>query len=403
LSDYEHLAKDMAFVEAAEKLYGLAPFGYAASTGSGRILTINETLLGWLCYTREELQSGLRFPDLLTPGGRLFYETHLAPILMVEHSADEVALDLVGKHGLVLPTLVSVRQTRNQGNDLVLNRWMIFKAKERRVYERELVSARNLFETTLSSIGDAVLTTDAGGVVTFVNGVAAQLTGWDPDLAIGRQIEDVLILTREDTGEPIENPIRHALRTAKKVGLENHMILLSKDRREFVVDDSVALILNEDGAVFGAVMVFRDVTQRREAERTLENAYRQLEAKAAELRRSNEDLSQFAYVASHDLRSPLKTVTMYSQLLLRRYSNRLGSDGTELVSHIETATKRLTALIEDLLEFSTVSSKGEYSIEPTDAEAALQIVRDNLRAIIAETGAIIERINCRSLASTAQA
>jgi PAS domain S-box-containing protein len=392
LSDHEHLSlsQDAAFLEAAEDLYGLAPFGYIATAGSGSVLLINETLLGWLGYTREELRPGVRLPDLLTPGGRLFYETHLAPILMADGSAEEVALDLVSKQGGVIPTLVNVRQSRDRSNGRLLNRWTIFRATERRMYERELVSARNLFETTLSSIGDGVVTTDAAGAVTFLNGVAADLSGWDPDLAIGRPIEDVLILTREDTGGPIENPIRQALRMRARVGLDNHTKLLSKDGRLCVVDDSAAPILNEDGELFGAVMVFRDVTRRREAERALGAAYHELEVTAAELRRSNGDLSEFAYVASHDLRSPLKTVTMYSQLLQRRYGNKLDAEGKELLSEIEGATKRLGALIEDLLEFSTVSSEREYSLTPIDAELALGMVLDNLRAIITDSGATVD-------------
>lgn len=392
LSDHEHpsLSEDAAFLEAADKLFSLAPFGYVVTAGSGRVLLVNQTLLGWLGYTREELQSGVRLPDLLAPGGRLFYETHLAPILMADGSADEVALDLVSKQGSIVPVLLNARQTCDPSTKVVLTRWTIFKATERRLYERELVSARNLFETTLSSIGDAVITTDAEGAVMFMNGVAADLTGWDPDLAVGRDIEDLLVLTREQTVEPVVNPIRYALRTKAKVRVEDHTILTSLDGRKFFIDDSAAPILNQDGAVSGAVMVFRDVTQRREAARALENAYRESEANAAELRRSNEDLSQFAYVASHDLRSPLKTVTMYSQLLQRRYGDRLDGDGKELLSEIETATKRLGTLIENLLEFSTLSSKPGYSIEPADAEVALQIALDNLRGIIVESKAIVE-------------
>ena len=144
---------------------------------------------------------------------------------MADGSADEVALDLVSKQGAIVPTLVNGRQTRDRSNGGSLNRWTIFKASERRMYERDLVSARHLFETTLSSIGDGVITTNASGAVTFLNGVAADLSGWDPDLAAGRPIEDVLILTREDTGELIENPIRQALRTRARVGLDNHTIL----------------------------------------------------------------------------------------------------------------------------------------------------------------------------------
>jgi PAS domain S-box-containing protein len=392
LSEHEHgtVSADASLIDAVDKLYGLAPFGHLTTAASGKILTTNQTMLRWLGYTRQEVESKIRVVDLLTSGGRLFYETHLAPILNAQNVADEVALDFVCKDGTTIPTLVSARQTRDPANDIVLNRWTVFKATARRQYERDLVAARNLFETTLSSIADGVITTNVDGAITFMNVVAAELTGWDPDLAVGRRIEGILTLTREDTGEVIENPIRHALRAKTRVGLANHTVLLSKDGRRFVVDDSAAPILDEDGAVFGAVMVFRDVTPRRTAERALHDAYRQLQESAEELRRSNDDLSQFAYVASHDLRSPLKTVALYSQLLQRKYAEKLGDDGKELVAEIAGATKRMGALIEDLLQFSTLSSKREYSVEPIEAETALQIVAKNLRSLIIESGAVVD-------------
>lgn len=383
------LPDDAAFLAATKKLYEVAPFGYLTTSDSGDILVANEALSAWLGYTSHELQSGIRLVDLLTPGGRMFYETHLALILTADSAADEIALEFVRRDGSVVPALVNARQVRS-GDGTGLNRWIVFKASARRLYERELLSARNLFETTLASIADGVVATDAGGAITFMNAVAAELTGWDPDLAVGMPIEDALVLRREDTGEAIESPIRQALRTQQKIGLENHTTLVTPDGKTFPVDDSAAPILDENGSVCGAVMVFRDVTQHRKAERALENAHRLLEANAAELRRSNEDLSQFAYAASHDLRSPLKTVAMYSQLLQRRYADSIGSDGKELLLLIETATRRMGALIEDLLAFSTVSAKREYSTEPVDADGALRTVIANLRGIIAESGAVVE-------------
>lgn len=376
--------------ETAEELYETAPCGYLTTSASGDIVRVNRTLLNWLGYERQELLAGVRLVDLLTPGGRLFYETHLVLMLRAQHSIEEIALDFACKQGSILPALVNATEKPHPRNDATLNRWTIFKATSRRLYEREMLAARTLLETTLSSIGDGVIATDVNGMITFVNVVAAELTGWDPDIATGRPIEDVLQLVREETEEQIENPLRRALQTSAKVALENHTVLISADGRQFVVDDSAAPICDENGTISGAVMVFRDITRRREAERELQSAYRQLKESTAELRRSNEDLSQFAYVASHDLRSPLNTVTMYSQLLQRRYGEKLGNDGQELVGQITTATKRMAALIEDLLQYSTLSLTHEYSTEPIDADASLKIAVENLHGIIAESGAIVE-------------
>lgn len=368
----------------------MPPFGYVATTASGRILLANDTVLSWLGRSRDEVQGKLRFSDLLTVGGRLLYETHLAPILIAEGCAEEIALDFITEPREVLTTLAYGRQAVDSHSSDVVIRWTIFKATERRNYERELVAVKNLLKTTLSSIGDGVATTDVNGSVVFLNDVAADLSGWDPDLAAGKPIEEVLRLTGEDQGEPIESPARRALRMKAKVGLENHTILVAKDGRQFVIDDSAAPILNENGELFGAVMVFRDVTKRREGERALAAAYRDLEQKAAELRRSNEDLSQFAYAASHDLRSPLNTVTMFSQLLQRNHRDGLGTDGMELVSQIEKATERLGALIQDLLAFSEVSAQEVSRAGKVDAQLAMEIVRNNLRAIIEASGATID-------------
>ena len=352
-------------IQSSEELYELAPCGYLTTSFSGTIIRINRTLLTWLGYS--ELPAGTRLVDLLTAGGRIFYETHLALMLQVRESVNEIALDFVCCDGGILPTLVNARQRRSQPEDTTLNFVTVFDARERRRYEGQLLAARDLFETTLASIGDGVIATDAAGVTTFLNTVAAELTGWDPDLAVGVPVEKVLVLVREDTREPIEHPIRHALRTGERVAPENHTLLLSKDGSVYVVDDSAAPIRSEGGLISGAVMVFRDVSQRRKAERELHEAYRQLEDKASELRRSNEDLSQFAYVASHDLRSPLKTVTIFSQLLERRYGDVLG-EGTALLGQIIEATKRMASLIEDLLRFSTISSTRDDSASVIEAQ-----------------------------------
>ena len=141
----------------------MAPCGYLTTAIQGRIVKVNRTLTEWLGYERGELIQGKNFVDLLTVGGRIFYETHLNILLRVKSSVDEIALDLVCKDGRVLPTLINARQKRNEAGEPVVNRFTIFNSSERRMYERELLATRDLLRTTLSSIGDAVITTDGEG------------------------------------------------------------------------------------------------------------------------------------------------------------------------------------------------------------------------------------------------
>jgi PAS domain S-box-containing protein len=119
---------------------------------------------------------------------------------------------------------------------------------------------------TLASIGDAVISTDAEGRVTFLNGVAEALTGWTQAEAMGRPLPDIFCIVNERTRQAVENPALRALREQTVVGLSNHTILIARDGTERPIDDSAAPIRDGDGATVGAVLVFRDVTERKRAE-----------------------------------------------------------------------------------------------------------------------------------------
>jgi len=148
---------------------------------------------------------------------------------------------------------------------------------ERKRIEEELHRQREWFRVTLSSIGDAVIATDARGEVTFVNPVAQGLTGWAQDEATGRPLETVFTIVNEETRRTVENPIARVIREGVVVGLANHTVLIARDGTERPIDDSGAPIRDDQGRVLGAVLVFRDVTERRRAEDELRKSRDQLE------------------------------------------------------------------------------------------------------------------------------
>jgi PAS domain S-box-containing protein len=125
---------------------------------------------------------------------------------------------------------------------------------------------REWLDTTLLSIGDAVIATDQRGTITFLNPVAQALTGWRDDTASGQPLDVVFQIFHERTREPVESPVARVLREHAVVGLANHTILRARDGFERVIDDSAAPILDRDGALIGVVLVFRDVSDRRAAE-----------------------------------------------------------------------------------------------------------------------------------------
>jgi PAS domain S-box-containing protein len=123
-----------------------------------------------------------------------------------------------------------------------------------------------VLRVTLGSIGDAVITTDTSGRVTYMNAVAESLTGWSQTDALGQPLDAVFKIVNEQTRKPVESPATKALRDGTVVGLANHTVLLTRDGRERAIDDSAAPITNETGDVSGCVLIFRDVSERRRME-----------------------------------------------------------------------------------------------------------------------------------------
>ena len=125
---------------------------------------------------------------------------------------------------------------------------------------------------TLASIGDAVITTDTEGRVTFLNPVAESLTGWTLEEAAGQPLDSVFRIINEETRQPVESPTVRALRDGVVVGLANHSLLIAKDGTERPIDDSAAPIRNDKGEVAGVVLVFRDISERRRQEQQVQDA-----------------------------------------------------------------------------------------------------------------------------------
>jgi two-component system CheB/CheR fusion protein len=132
----------------------------------------------------------------------------------------------------------------------------------------ELHQQRDWLLVTLSSIGDAVITTDVGGRITFLNPVAESMTGWTQE-AVGQPLHGVIRLINEDTRQPVEIPTVQALTEGRTLEMASHTLLIDKDNAEIPISDSAALIRNDKNKVAGLVLVFRDISERRESERAL--------------------------------------------------------------------------------------------------------------------------------------
>ena len=137
---------------------------------------------------------------------------------------------------------------------------------KRRTKHFALRESEQWLSTTLRNIGDAVIATDAKGLVTLMNPVAEDLTGWDEAEAVGKPLEDVFNIINEQTGEPAENPAARVLREGLVVGMANHTVLIAKDGAKRPIADSGVPMRDAEGNIIGTVMIFRNITERKQAE-----------------------------------------------------------------------------------------------------------------------------------------
>ncbi len=140
---------------------------------------------------------------------------------------------------------------------------------DRKIADAALEEEKERLAVTLRSIGDGVISVDTQGRVMSLNKVAEDLTGWGEKEALGRPVGEVFHIINEHTRKPVENPVEKALESGVVVGLANHTVLVKRDGTEFILADSGAPILAKDGAIIGAVLVFRDVTEEKKAENLL--------------------------------------------------------------------------------------------------------------------------------------
>ena len=244
--------------------------------------------------------------------------------------------------------------------------------REARSHEAAL---RQYFQQTLLSIGDAVISTDDDRRVLLMNRTAEELTGWTLAEAKGKAIEEVFRVVQEGADPPIEIPIERRVDAGTSAELANHMELITRKGDRVPIEDVGAAIKDEYGVSAGMVLVFRDITERKRGELALH--------------RLNEDLKQFTYAATHDLREPLRMMTVSAQMLKRKLATQLDQESCRYVADIITGGQRISRLIDALLKFSRLGEIDQGQPKPVNAEAALIEALMDLQVAIDETHATV--------------
>jgi PAS domain S-box-containing protein len=250
---------------------------------------------------------------------------------------------------------------------------------ERARAEEALRRSEARFAGIISISSDAIVSVDEEQRIIFYNQGAEQTFGYTADEAMGQPLEMLI---------PEQHRPGHALKVhqfgrsgvrARRMGERGQISGLRKNGEVFPADASISHLEVGGSRIYTAVL--RDVTERVRAEEALAQ-------QAQELARSNAELEQFAYVASHDLQEPLRMVASYTQLLARRYGDKLDEDAHEFIGYAVDGVRRMQSLISDLLAYSRVGSRGE-TLEKVELEGVMARTTDVLRSAIEESGATV--------------
>ena len=249
-------------------------------------------------------------------------------------------------------------------------------------------------QAILDGATDAIITIRADGAIESFNGAAERMFGYHADEVIGRNISMLMPPPyRDEHDRHLVNYLHTG--ESKIIGVSREVVGLRADGSSFPMDLAVSEVKLGDRRMFTGIIrdiskLKRALEQLGEANLELKERARQIERFNVDLNRSNEELAQFAYVASHDLQEPLRKVTAFCQMLADEYSQQLDDNARQYIRYAVDGAVRMKTLVQDLLQFSRVETQGK-PLEPTDADDACAIAIENLAAAIEESAAEVTR------------
>ena len=367
--------------EAGAKYRGLleaAPDAMVVVNQGGEIVLLNVQAEKQFGYHRDELV-GQQVKSIIPEG---FAERLIADDL---RSAEDAlaqkigtGIELIGRRKDRSEFPIELMLSPLESAEGIMVTAAIRDISVRKAAEKHLALMEGRYRGLLEAAPDAMVVVNQGGEIVLLNLQAEKQFGYRRDELVGQKVKNII---PEGFAERL---IADGLRSAEdaqaqQIGTGIELTGRRKDGSEFPIELMLSPLESADGILVTAAI--RDITTRKKAEANLLQ-------KVKELNRSNEELGQFAYIASHDLQEPLRMVASYTQLLSRRYKGKLDADADEFIAFAVDGASRMQRLIQDLLAYSRVGTKGNDLLD-TSTEDALQQALMNLRGAIEESGALV--------------
>jgi PAS domain S-box-containing protein len=355
-----------------------APDAMVVVNQGGEIVLLNVQAEKQFGYSRDELV-GQKVKNIIPEGfaERLIADgTRSAAEALAQQIGTGIELIARRKNRSEFPIEIMLSPLESAEGTLVTA--AIRDISVRRAAERHLAQMEGRYRGLLEAAPDAMVVVNQKGEIVLLNVQAEKQFGYSRDELVGQKVKNII------PQGFAERLVADALRSvedalAQQIGTGIELTGRRKDSSEFPIEIMLSPLESAEGILVTAAV--RDITTRKTAEANLLN-------KMEELNRSNEELGQFAYIASHDLQEPLRMVASYTQLLSRRYKGKLDSDADEFIAFAVDGASRMQRLIQDLLAYSRVGTKGRDLLD-ISSEEALQQALINLRGAIEEKGALV--------------
>jgi PAS domain S-box-containing protein len=382
LQGFSEFSHDLSESKESEAKYrGLleaAPDAMVVVNQAGEIVLLNLQAEKQFGYRRDEL-IGQQVKNIIPEG---FAERLIADDL---RSAEDALAQQIGtgielngqrKDGSEFPIEIMLSPLESAEGILVTA--AIRDISVRRTAEKHLGQMEGRYRGLLEAAPDAMVVVNSSGEIVLLNVQAEKQLGYRRDELIGQQVKNII---PEGFAERLiaDGTRSSADALAQQIGTGIELIARRKDGSEFPIEIMLSPLESAEGILVTAAI--RDISVRKTAEEHLVKT-------VGELKRSNEELQQFAYVASHDLQEPLRMVASYTQLLAQRYKGRLDSDADEFIAYAVNGSTRMQGLIQDLLSYSRAGTNAK-ALRKISSESVLEEALGSLRVAIEESGAVV--------------